>query len=186
MVKLITSSDYKKMPWKNKKGITSQICIVPQEADLDKLNFDFRLSSAPIKENALFSLFPGMNRILIPIKGKGFVLNGAIYELHEAAHFKGDEDTLCELVNGEVLDLGLIFNPQKYSAHVKVMSFKNNFFLNSDPASIYLIYVLRGSFQLNDLLGKENETFFVHEIDQLQFKAPKNSTMALFKLDAFN
>jgi hypothetical protein len=82
--------------------------------------------------------------------------------------------------------LGLIFNPQKYSAHVKVMSFKNNFFLNSDPASIYLIYVLRGSFQLNDLLGKENETFFVHEIDQLQFKAPKNSTMALFKLDAFN
>ncbi len=184
MVQLITQAHYKKMPWKNKKGITSQICIQPQEAQLENLSFDFRLSSAPIKENAGFSLFKGMNRILIPIKGKGFYLNGALYELHEVAHFSGDEETQCDLVNGEVVDLGLIFNPQKYSAHVKIMSFKNNFFMNADLNSLYLVYVLRGTLQINDQKGLENETFLISEEEKLNFSSSKNTTMALFKLDS--
>jgi hypothetical protein len=171
------------MPWKNKQGVTAQICIVPEKTSLEDLNFDFRLSSAPIKEKATFSKFPNFNRILMAIKGKGFYLNGALFELHEVAQFKGADEMLCELVDGEVLDLGLIYNPEKFSAHVKLFVFKNNFLLNAEAQSTYLIYVLRGALKLNDISGAENDCFYITESETLNFQSAKNTTLAIFKLD---
>ncbi|MGL4506261.1 MAG: HutD family protein, partial [Aeromonas sobria] len=49
MITLIKESDHQKMPWKNQQGSSSQILISPTGTSLAKLDFDYRLSSAPIK-----------------------------------------------------------------------------------------------------------------------------------------
>ncbi len=55
MITLIKESDHQKMPWKNQQGTTSQILISPKGSSLAKLDFDYRLSSAPIKSAGPFS-----------------------------------------------------------------------------------------------------------------------------------
>ena len=97
MITLIKESDQLKMPWKNRQGTTAQILISPPGSTLDKLDFDYRLSSAPIKEAGSFSRFPGYQRILLPVSGAGFVLNGHPYATFEAAHFSGEDETRCDL-----------------------------------------------------------------------------------------
>lgn len=184
LIKLIAQSEYLKMPWKNKKGTTSQIVIEPQKSSLQEMNFNFRLSSAPINEDAAFSKFPGYNRILIPIRGRGFNLNGTDYELHEVAYFSGSEETYCELVDGEVTDLGLIYNPDVYKANVKILKFKNNFTLNKEANSVYLISILQGAVKINDVLGADKDTFIITEVESLNFSSAKNSVIALFDLKA--
>ena len=79
-------------------------------------DLDYRLSSAPIKEAGPFSPFPGYARILLPISGAGFVLNGHPYATFEAAHFSGDDETHCALLKKEVTDLGLIYDATKLDA----------------------------------------------------------------------
>lgn len=182
LIQLIKPKDYKKMPWKNGKALTSQITIEPTESSLAKLDFQYRLSSAPIKENCVFSKFPGYCRILLPIK-KGFSLNGKLYEIHEAAHFSGDEETNCEPTDDGLVDLGLIYSPNSYSVHLKVLNFKNTVFFNNDKTSIILVYVLRGSLSINDIIGTEDETFVVKQVEGLTFNSEKNTTIAFFKLE---
>ena len=48
VITLIKESDQLKMPWKNRQGTTAPILISPGST-LDKLGFDYRLSSAPSK-----------------------------------------------------------------------------------------------------------------------------------------
>lgn len=185
MIQLIPKASYLKMAWKNKRGFTSQIYLSPPDSTLEKLDFNIRLSSAPILENTMFSKFPNFNRILIPIKGKGFYLNGALFELHEVAYFKGDEETQCDLLDGEVVDLGLIYNPQSCSADAKILSFKNSFSLNTETRSIYLVYVLRGSLKIQETFGAEDDTFLITETEKVTFDSSKNTTLAIFSINPF-
>ncbi len=50
------------------------------------------------------------------------MLNGHPYATFEAAHFSGDDDTHCELLKKEVTDLGLIYDPARLSANVRVLN----------------------------------------------------------------
>ncbi len=61
VITLIKESDHQKMPWKNQQGTTSQILISPKGSSLAKLDFDYRLSSAPIKSAGPFSPFPAIS-----------------------------------------------------------------------------------------------------------------------------
>ena len=182
VIQYIPQSSYQKMPWKNKKGSTSQIFLSPEGASLDKLDFDFRLSSAPVVENTVFSKFTGFKRILFPIKGKGFSLNGALYELNEVAYFEGSEETHCELVQGEVLDLGLIYKPDALIADAKVLQFKGLFKMNAESQTQYLVYILRGALSLNTKTASEHDTFFVDKEAELTFESSKNTMMVVFSI----
>lgn len=170
------------MPWKDRKGTTQQIAIYPPESSMKLLNFEFRLSSASISERSTFSKFLGYDRILLPIKGRGFLLNGAEYERHEVAYFSGSDEIICELIDGEVLDLGLIFDPRVLKANVKLLKFKKQFILNKDAESTYFIYVLQGDLTLGDQAGNQNDTFMVKLSENLHFKTTKDCTLAVFEL----
>ncbi len=182
MIELIQKNTYLKMPWKNKKGVTSQIYLGPSTASFERLDFDFRLSSAPILENTTFSIFPGYERILLPIRGRGFYLNGVPYEQNEVAYFNADIETRCELIDGEVLDLGLIYNPKKIKTQVRIVNFKNSFSFNTEPTDRYLIYILKGSTKLNDVEGAQDDTYLIEGDSVLNFNSDKNTTLAIFKI----
>lgn len=170
------------MPWKNKKGITSQIAISPANSTLEKLDFDFRLSSAPVVEDGVFSKFPGYQRLLLPIRGKGFSLNGALYEQHEVAAFSGDDETHCELVNGDIVDLGLIYNDKKIKASAKVLRLKDVFNFSAEPKAIYFVYILQGKVTVNEIESEDGDTVHLENPERVILQATKTSSVVLFSL----
>lgn len=182
VITLIKESDHQKMPWKNQQGTTSQILISPKGSSLAKLDFDYRLSSAPIKSAGPFSPFPSYQRILLPVSGAGFVLNGHPYATFEAAHFSGDEETHCELLKKEVTDLGLIYHPDRISANVRVLNLPFPLTLTLEPEKTYLCHLLSGQLAVQ---GKEvaiNETLVVTGEESIHFECQKKTAIAFFTL----
>ncbi|CAJ1809606.1 hypothetical protein LHJMPILO_01578 [Aeromonas veronii] len=184
VITLIKESDHQKMPWKNQQGTTSQILISPTGSSLAKLDFDYRLSSAPIKNAGPFSPFPSYQRILLPVSGAGFVLNGHPYATFEAAHFSGDEETHCELLKKEVTDLGLIYHPDRISANVRVLNLPFPLTLTLEPEKTYLCHLLSGQLAVQ---GKEvaiNETLVVTGEESIHFECQTKTAIAFFTLQA--
>ncbi|MFM4994924.1 HutD family protein [Aeromonas sanarellii] len=184
MITLIKESDQLKMPWKNRQGTTAQILISPKGASLDKLDFDYRLSSAPIKTAGPFSKFPGYQRILLPVSGAGFVLNGHPYATFEAAHFSGDDETHCELLKKEVTDLGLIYHPERVSANVRVLNVPFPLTLTLEADKTYLCHLLSGELTVAGQAVAINETLVVNGEQSIRFECQKKTTLAFFTLHA--
>ncbi|EKP0313062.1 HutD family protein [Aeromonas veronii] len=184
MITLIKESDHQKMPWKNQQGTTSQILISPKGSSLAKLDFDYRLSSAPIKSAGPFSPFPSYQRILLPVSGAGFVLNGHPYATFEAAHFSGDEETHCELLKKEVTDLGLIYHPDRISANVRVLNLPFPLTLTLEPEKTYLCHLLSGQLAVQGKDVAINETLMVTGEESIHFECQKNTAIAFFTLQA--
>lgn len=137
------------MPWKNGKGTTTQICIEPATASIEKNDFFYRLSSAPVDKDGDFSLFPGKSRILVPIKGNGFCLNEDEYEKFEVAQFSGDEKVKCSLLKGPILDFGVIYDPKKVKAQARILNLKTDLSFSLDPDCEYFFTVLDGELSFN-------------------------------------
>ncbi|MEM7069773.1 MAG: HutD family protein [Pseudomonadota bacterium] len=66
-VQYLELKDYQTKPWKNGKGQTHDILIMPKDADHS--NFDLRFALSPIVEAAAFSSFPGADRVITVIEG---------------------------------------------------------------------------------------------------------------------
>lgn len=171
------------MPWKNGKGMTTQIFISPESATIDKNDFLVRLSSASVNENGDFSLFSGKRRILIPFKGAGFQLNEHTYEKFEIAHFSGDEKIFCTLLQGPVLDLGLIYDPLKIKAHPRILNLKTDLSFSLEPNCDYILSVLQGEISIDHTICSELETIFFLNEDKCELKVQKSSILLLVKLE---
>jgi environmental stress-induced protein Ves len=70
-MRLLTTADYTRQPWKNGKGVTTELFRVERDGLLL-----CRLSMATVAEDGPFSLFPGIERNLTVISGPGFRLSG--------------------------------------------------------------------------------------------------------------
>lgn len=69
----LPQSDYHSMPWKNGTGSTDEVWLWPPRADRDR--FHIRISRAPIPTDSAFSAFPGADRVITVIEGKGLALD---------------------------------------------------------------------------------------------------------------
>ncbi len=72
-IRHLRSESYVRMPWKNGRGSTDEICLLPPGASRDA--FDLRISRASIPEPGLFSAFPGVERTITVIEGAGLKLD---------------------------------------------------------------------------------------------------------------
>lgn len=120
-MKQLNFDNYIITPWKNGLGTTAQVAISPSTSTLQEMNFDWRISIASINSANSFSLFPEFQRILTVWKGNGVKLNNKILRPFEFFCFKGDEKINCELIDGSVEDLGLIYNSKKYKAEMRLI-----------------------------------------------------------------
>ncbi len=80
MIKHLTPSDFKTMPWANGKGSTIEMLKIEENGALK-----WRLSRASVVENGDFSIFPNVARNLTVITGPGFDLIGSGQHLHARA-----------------------------------------------------------------------------------------------------
>lgn len=116
-MRIVRAADYRRMPWKNGGGSTTEVAIAPATATLD--TFDWRISMAHVAAPGPFSRFPGIDRTLAVIAGAGIHLTvaGATVMLDRGApphFFPGDIDTAATLIDGPIDDLNVMSRRARY------------------------------------------------------------------------
>lgn len=123
---IIRRSKFKTVPWKNGGGITHEVAKAKVGGKLQ-----WRLSLAEVDSDEPFSLFPGLARILTVIDGEGMDLRDASAAIaHDVppltpVHFSGDDQLHGILRSGKCLDFNLIYDPQRFSGSMQVVSGEN-------------------------------------------------------------
>lgn len=182
-IKHLTATDYILSPWKNGQGTTTQIKIYPEYASLAELNFTWRISSAQISSTNTFSEFPGFERLLTVFDGNGVILNHKELWPYEVYAFAGKEKIQCELIDGEVVDLGVIFNPLKVTAFISV--FEGNgqpVLLSTNPDDYHLFFCSDNFFQHKQTQVKKGESLEISDENAVTLQTFPNSKIIHIKI----
>lgn len=134
-------------PWKNGGGGTREIVCQPPGADMD--NFDWRVSVATIAANGPFSVFAGVDRVIMLLDGAGVRLQGAGIDHRldtpgAPFAFAGDVALDCELLGGTSTDLSVMTRRSRLRADVKVVTGTRQI----APAQNGLALAVRGAWHL--------------------------------------
>lgn len=147
MFSLIKYSNYKKMPWKNGKGITFEIDVDTHEKYL------WRLSMALINEPAPFSQYINYDRFLTLWKGESVLLNEFILRSGVIHSFPGEKQIFCQKTGSEpseVIDVGFIFQRDLIKANMKIAEFNSHQTLNL-MTEFSFVFCAKGVFQVEDI-----------------------------------
>ncbi len=100
--------EHRAMPWANGLGTSYEVA---SDRNVDGV-WTWRVAIAPVVLDGPFSVMPGVDRQLVVINGEGMTLSidGEIVECHpgQVVRFSGDSVTIARLVDGPVVDLGLM------------------------------------------------------------------------------
>ena len=155
--KLFKFKDYQSMPWKNGQGMTSQIAL-QADPDQPEAAFLWRLGMATVSQDNSFSLFPGLQRLLVVWKGQGLWLNEYLLKPFLGFSFSGDWPVHCRLVGDEVIDLGLIYNPLKIKAQMSELVLDKKHHLINLEEGLYFLFAAENDFFIKDILVTEADT----------------------------
>ena len=103
------AAEHARMRWANGGGWTTEIIAEPSREQ-----WVWRLSVAEVDTAGPFSIFPGVDRSISLLRGKGFALTVGdrdeqiIDTPFQPFDFAGDEATACRLIDGPVQDLNLM------------------------------------------------------------------------------
>jgi len=122
--RVLSPADYRRMPWKNGAGRTTEIASHPAGAALDA--FDWRISVADVASDGPFSTFAGVDRTIVLLAGAGMCLDGdgrsTLLRTPYAPHsFRGDDAIACALVDGPVRDFNLMLRRGRVTGEVAIV-----------------------------------------------------------------
>ena len=124
-MKILRASDYKNTSWKNGLGVSSEIEIYPPDVDFATSKFLWRISSAKVSGDHLFSVFPEYERLLAVLSGGALELRFENQELPPALlkPFSVFKLSGTEIVNAvrrgnEIIDLGVIYDARSIDARM--------------------------------------------------------------------
>jgi hypothetical protein len=140
-------ADLPATPWKNGGGSTCEIVCQPPGADMD--SFDWRVSMATIAANGPFSVFPGVDRVIMLFDGAGVRLQGAGVDHRldtpgAPFAFAGDVALDCALLGGSSTDFNVMTRRSKWRAEVNVLKGA----CQIAPAPSGLVLAVRGRWHL--------------------------------------
>ena len=144
MVRLLTPTDFRSMPWKNGAGRTTEIAVHPAGAGLDA--FAWRVSIANVECDGPFSAFPGIDRTIVLLDGAGMRLQDSEREIdlttrYEPQHFGGDDSIDCKLIAGPCRDFNAMFRRGRARGSVTIVRRSRAGF---DPAQFCVSYAAKG------------------------------------------
>jgi environmental stress-induced protein Ves len=111
-MRIIRAADCRTMPWKNGKGITTEIAVSPEGSSLS--DFDWRVSMAQVGADGPFSSFAGLDRTLSVLTGHGIRLafsDGETVTLDATSApfaFAADRAVDGLLIDGPIIDLNVM------------------------------------------------------------------------------
>jgi Uncharacterized protein conserved in bacteria len=114
-ITLLDPADYRRMPWKNGGGTTTEIALAPLPAPLPDGagRFLWRVSIADVAQAGPFSAFGGYDRLIAVVEGAGMRLTVdgvpvTVPRRAPAFRFSGDAVVDCALLDGPIRDFNLI------------------------------------------------------------------------------
>ena len=146
-MRILRSTDYRRMPWKNGGGETREIVVSPAGATLETL--DWRVSLATVAEDGPFSVFKGVQRTLCVIHGAGLRLQAGerapvdLYATSEPCTFDGEVATSARLIVGPIEDLNVMSRRGRYRHGVRRLRLEDTLLLGTKAQSL-VVYCQRG------------------------------------------
>lgn len=150
-MEIVRPSQWVTQTWRNGGGTTHEI---HREGAADA--FTFRLSIAEVERPGPFSRYPGIDRWIALLEGKGFVLHrGELSRTIDlplvAFRFSGDDAVDCTLVDGPVRDLNVMAARDAITLDVKSISILDaSTFTPPAGATRSYVFGLGGELTVND------------------------------------
>lgn len=124
-MRILRRDDYRKMPWKNGKGVTEEVASFPDGAGLNE--FGWRLSIAHVAEDGPFSVFSGIDRTITLLAGNGMVLElpderAALEPGGAPFSFSGDIEIASHNVDGPTVDFNVMTRRGSFTQRVTRLS----------------------------------------------------------------
>lgn len=113
-IRLLTPADYRRMPWKNGGGETTE--IARREENGATL---WRVSIADVDRAGDFSAFPGLERVIAVAEGAGMRLHVGsddpvtLTSGDLPSRFPGSAAARCELLDGPIRNFNLMIDPRR-------------------------------------------------------------------------
>lgn len=146
----LTPESYRRMPWRNGGGTTTEIAIAPEGASVAGERFRYRVSIADVETDGPFSRFEGYDRTIMLLAGAGMTLDcgehGRI-ELRapfEPRAFSGDWEVRGALVAGAVRDFNVIVDRATASATLDVRLLDAVEPIGCEPGTVCIVHVVEG------------------------------------------
>lgn len=143
--RVIAANEYRRERWKNGTGWTREIVRMPETGD-----WDWRLSIAEIEQDGPFSVFPGIDRELVLIRGNGLRLrfsDGEVHELqppHARLRFAGERKVRGELMDGPTHDFNLMWRRDTVAAELLHRPLVGPMLFFTEPGVTWAIHLLAG------------------------------------------
>jgi environmental stress-induced protein Ves len=164
----LTPEDARAVPWRNGRGITRELARWPAS---DERDFDWRISAAPVDAPGPFSVFPGVERILVVTAGAGLVLvhGGAAprarVRRREPYRFDGAWEASAVLPHGPVSDLNGMVRRGRARARGEARARGRRRLREALPAGHAFVHVLEGRCAAR--VTAEEEPFELGPLDSL-------------------
>jgi environmental stress-induced protein Ves len=147
--RVIREHDLVRVPWKNGGGTTAEVAAFPEGSGFE--TFGWRVSMADVASDGPFSLFPGIDRTLIVVKGDGIELDveGIAYPLDKATpklSFSGDDITIGRLLSGPIRDLNVMTRRGQFRHRARFI--ESGVALLSDDTIVAFLVPLDGPFDV--------------------------------------
>lgn len=162
-IRHLTEDDARRVPWKNGRGTTLELCVWPDDAAFARGDFDVRVSKAAVVEDGPFSTFPDFDRILVVTSGAGLELthgdDRARVRLRplEPHRFPGDVATHATLLAGRVDDFNVMTRRGRCTADAQVLRLGARRARENTGESHTFVHVLQG--HVTARVGGEEESF---------------------------
>lgn len=147
----LTPSDYRRMPWRNGAGTTTELAIGPEGAGLRGARFLYRVSIAEVASDGPFSRFEGYDRHIMLLAGAGMTLDcGAHGRIElvapfEPRAFSGDWDVEGALVTGAVRDFNVIVDRERASSTLEVRVLEAPVTIECAAGNVCIMHVINGA-----------------------------------------
>ncbi len=153
---LIDVGSLRPTPWKNGGGNTRTLAVSPDDAGFD--DFDWRISIADVRVSGDFSLFPGVDRTILLLDGRGMMLHNSDGSIHALTapfrpwRMRGDDPVRASLLNGSARDFNVMVRRGRVDASVQVWQSETSLpNLRGDA----VFYCPRGSFAISVTNGED-------------------------------
>jgi len=152
-MRIIEPGEHRHMPWKNGGGTTTEIAIDPPDATVGG-PFRWRLSIADVERSGPFSAFPGYERTIMVIAGRGMELAVGDQPPHridrpfEPFVFSGDAPADCRLIEGPIRDFNLMVARSSLRSRLQVLRLDAGSRGRELPAGELIIHCFHGAIDL--------------------------------------
>lgn len=178
-MEIIRKEDLTTSQWSG--GSTTQLYIYPKHALYQKLDFDFRLSSARVEvEASTFTKLAGISRYIMILKGETFLTHQQRDTIHlkkfDIDYFEGNWDTTSR---GMVTDYNLMLN-QNHEGHLSHLSLnkgQTHQIETTFKAGFLIIYLFQGQLSISE----KGQDYKIKEKDTMAFNPDEFKTKMAIK-----